>query len=154
MRQSCDIAYQQITAAKLGLDQMFGIIAANQCKLLAKPIDDDIDGAVAYCVLRTIKQFPDFAAGAEAPGLGYEVGEQPPLRTRQIRARAVLTSEQIAAGVKSHPSETEILGSGGGRSLSPAPHANDLLDRFVEPDEVDWSRDTARRAGDPILVQQ
>ena len=68
-RQGRDVGHQQIAAAELGLDQMLRIRAANRDDFLAQPIDYDIDRAVANGVLGTIKQFPDFIACTEGPGL-------------------------------------------------------------------------------------
>jgi len=84
-RQGRNVSYQQVAATEFGFDQVLGITAANQCELLAKPIDDDVDRAVADRVLRTIKQFPDFTARTEGPGLRYKVRQQAALRTRQVR---------------------------------------------------------------------
>jgi len=154
MRQDRNLGYQQIAAAELGLDQVLCIVAADRCELLAQPVDDDIDRAVADSVLRTVKQLPDFAARADRPGLGDKMREQTALRARQIGARTVFAGEKIAARIKPHSGKSVVLWRAARPGSAPAPYPDNLLYCFIEADNVDRRGNTPCSAGNPVLVLQ
>src|SRR5262249_20112848 len=126
--------------------------ATGQSHFLAKPIDYDIDGAVAYGVLGTIEQLGDLGARAERPRIRGEMPQQTRFRGGQVYSLTGLPSEQITSRIKTHSSYAENFGGSVRRRPAAASDTHDPLYCLVQTDDVDWCGNAIRGAGNPVIL--